>query len=111
VGFSWPTRFMRTGLIGRKDLEALVANIEAELDANSKAATRTKIVEMTDELRLGPSPVGIDPQIWSARCPQTNHDLQLNTSIDKFFCGYCKRSGGPEELALLVAERRKRADT
>jgi hypothetical protein len=109
VGFSWPRAFVRSGLIGLAQYEELLAKGTAKLDANREAAMKTRgaIVEAADRLGLGPSATGTDPRAWRAQCPGTNHFLLLDSNTEKFFCGWCRRGGGADELAVFVAERRK----
>ncbi len=111
VGYGWPTKIVRSGLIGHREFDKLVSGLEAELEANAVAARKhtSEIVEAARELDLTPTPTGTDPRFWSARCPQTNHPLFINAEVNEFGCGWCKRKGGPAELAQFVAERRERA--
>jgi hypothetical protein len=108
VGSSWPSRFVRQNLTSSEHFDDLLAGIKAALDANREAAAKrwSKIVE-TAEQGLSPTPSFTDARFWEAKCPGTNHSLPLNTVINKFFCGWCKRSRGPNELAAVVAERAK----
>ncbi len=76
-------------------------------------------VEAYDHDRLHPSAVvaaaraaGLAPEPdvtksgqWQARCPGTNHRLLIQPEIEKFFCGYCRRSGTAEELREFVGQR------
>jgi hypothetical protein len=111
VGYGWPTKFVRSGLIGRREFNKLVSGLEAELEANAIAAREltSEIVEAARELGLNPTPTGTDPRFWSARCPQVSHSLFINAEVDEFGCGWCRKRGGPDELAQFVAERRERA--
>jgi hypothetical protein len=111
VGYGWPTKFVRSGLIGHREFNKLVSGLEAELEANTAAARKhtSEIVEAARELGLNPKPTGTDPRFWEAGCPQVSHYLYINAEANKFGCGWCKKKGGPAELAQFVAERRERA--
>jgi hypothetical protein len=64
------------------------------------------IVSAASELGLWPEPDTEFDQRWWANCPVTHHRLALQPAADYFFCGYCRRSGGPAELRAFCAERR-----
>jgi hypothetical protein len=44
---------------------------------------------------------------WIARCPGTNHTLQMQPKRNLFFCGYCGVKGGMDELDEFAAQRKE----
>jgi len=108
VGFYWPTRFVTSGLLDEEAFNDLVKRIENELDENAEHARKNKpeIAYVAEELGLYTRPTGTSEEHWKATCPETNHSLELQASNNLFFCGYCNRSGGIDDLKKFVKERR-----
>ena len=108
VGFYWPTRFHTTGILDEQGFNDIVKRIDAELDAATEQAKKNKpeIVSAAENLGLDTRPTGTSENHWRANCPCTNHSLELQASDNLFFCGYCNRSGGIEDLKQFVEERR-----
>lgn len=109
AGHGWPTGFQTAGLLNEKAFGRLLADLVAEMDDNSQAAesNKTEIVAVAQELDLSPEPTGTAPRAWQARCPETNHKLQIDAETNLFFCGWCRRKGGPPELRALTRERKQ----
>jgi len=108
VGFSWPSTFLVEGVVTRQDFDRVVGAMKDELDANTAKAKRseTAIVTTARKLELFPTPTGKSPDRWRATCPRTNHHIEINATRNEFFCGWCKRSGGPDALRDFAAQRR-----
>lgn len=68
-------------------------------------ANKPEIVYVAEELGLYTRPTATSTDHWRATCPGTSHFLKLQASNDLFFCGYCKRGGGIDELRIFVKER------
>ena len=109
VGFEWPSDFISGGIIDKEVFERIVSNIEGELNDNADKARKdeAEIVITARDLGLSPTPGGMTPNHWLARCPETNHNLQIDAADNEFGCGWCKRKGGPDELRVFFADRRK----
>jgi hypothetical protein len=92
----------------------LVRQIEREEEEAREAARRhleespSPLIAAARELGLDPRPTGGNDVSWIATCPGRNHWLMLTVGSERFGCGYCKVSGGPEELRALVEQRRTR---
>lgn len=110
VGFSSPVRFIAPGMLLRTDYETMLAKRAARIKQNREAARRqeTEIINVARELGLQPQPPLLNPGIWSASCPRTNHQLYLNSKDNTFGCGYCGQKGGSAKLREFVAMRRQR---
>lgn len=100
AGFGWPREFRKAGLLDESAYAAVVAGVEAELDARAaKAATNeTEIVRVARDLGLNPEPTGEGSAHWRARCPGTQHQLLIGAGSGQFGCGYCRVKGGVNEL-------------
>ena len=109
VGFSWPSGFEIEGLVTHQHFDRVVGAMKKELDANAAKAKQneTEIISTARELGLSPTPAGVGPNHWHARCPQTNHNLYITASENQFGCGWCKRKGGPDALRDFVAQRKE----
>ncbi len=107
VGCGWPDKFLAPGIVDESTFKNLVARIEHDLDENVQRAreAETEIIKVARELGLQPEPSGKGPTLWRARCPETSHPLELGAAANGFFCGYCGRKGGPEELRAFARER------
>ncbi len=109
IGFEWPSAFIFGGIIKKAAFEKIVGDIERELDdnANNAREDEAEIVVAARDLNLSPTPGGLTPNHWLARCPETNHNLHIDAADNEFGCGWCKRKGGPDELRLFREDRRK----
>ncbi|MBK8906699.1 MAG: hypothetical protein IPM60_01965 [Rhodospirillales bacterium] len=107
VGHGAPSDFLASGLVSGDEYHALIARLEQERADNAERAARneTEIVVAARELRLNPRPSGTGGDHWRANCPRTKHSLEIQARNNLFFCGYCSRGGGPEELQALVDHR------
>ena len=107
VGFAWPQRFEAAGMITEAMFSVIVKRLDEELTENKKKtqSNETEIIAAARELNLDPEPTGTGPALWKANCPGTTHRLEIVATWNEFFCGYCKRKGGVEELRGLVGER------
>ena len=106
-GFYSPVKFLAEGLLLKCDYEAIVQRQNETIRRNQEVARKqeTKIIEVATELDLQPQAPLLNPEIWSARCPGTGHQLYINASKNEFGCGYCGRKGGPKDLRVFVASR------
>ncbi len=109
VGFAWPSGFVSGGIVDEAAFDLIVSSIEAELDDNSEKAQKNlaEIVITAQDLGLSPTPAGMAPDHWQARCPETNHHLDIDAADNVFGCGWCNRKGGPSELRAFFEKRRK----
>lgn len=102
-----PTKFLKSGIVTKDEFESILGKIKSAFEKNIKDAHKneTEIVKAAKELKLYTRPDGSNPGYWLATCPGTNHSLLLNASLDEFWCGYCNRKGGIDELREFVKER------
>lgn len=107
VGFCWPRKLIFTGTMTKETFDKMIRSIENELEANTKFAEKNKpeIAYVAEELGFYTRPDGKIENHWRATCPGINHYLQLQSTENVFFCGYCKRCGGIDELRSFVKER------
>ena len=112
VGYAWPEKLLKPGLVDKAAFRSIVTNLEKKLDRNARAARadRSAIIELAEELGLGPVPTGTGPDHWQARCLGRKHYLYISSSANSFGCGYCRIKGGLDELRELVRERRERME-
>ena len=108
-GDAEPAGFQEAGLLSREVYEAIIDKVRRGFEENRKEALARplEIVELARRLKLDPQPECREQDIWHTRCPGTSHGLQINTACNEFFCGYCRKSGGPEELEAFVESRKK----
>lgn len=111
LGFYWPRKLSVAGIVKEADFNKLLGQIDRELKDNAEKARQkeTEIIRVARELTLCPEPTGKDPVYWQARCPEMNHPIYINSVDNSFFCGWCKRKGGIEELRAFAEERKGRA--
>ena len=109
IGFEWVSDFVSGGIIDKVTFERTVSNIEGKLNDNAEnaLANEAEIVFTARKLGLSPTPGGLTPNHWIARCPETNHNLHIDAADNEFGCGWCKRKRGPDELRLFREDRRK----
>ena len=109
-----PTRFVAAGLVDERAYDEAVATLLSEVEQRQAQAQEereqaraepTPIVDLAEELALDPEPSVRHAGRWEARCPGTGHRLQLDARKGLFYCGYCRRGGGPEDLRAFVRER------
>lgn len=104
----WPETCFAGGMVSWEEYNGLIDRFKYELKENARKAREheTEIIEIARELGLSPQPYGTGPSYWwQARCPGKNHPLFINAEDNTFFCGWCSRNGGIEELRAFVEER------
>jgi hypothetical protein len=107
-GFYSPVKFLAEGLLLRSDYEGINQRRKSTIRRNQADASKkkTKIIEVATELCLHPQPPLLNPEIWSAQCPGTGHQLYINANKDEFGCGYCCVKGNHEKLREFVKSRK-----
>jgi len=107
-GFYSPVIFLAEGLVVRSDYEEIIQRQKATIKRNQEAASKreTEIIRVATQMGLHPQPPLLNPEIWSARCPGTGHQLYINARKNEFGCGYCCRKGGPQDLRDFAASRK-----
>lgn len=115
----WPYEIagecLRDGLISRDRWQAALDAFDAECkrqDEESRKRVAEKpsaVINAAQLLGLHPEPTGEHPDKWRASCPGTNHPIFISPEQEKWFCGWCKRKGGPEELEAFSRERCRKA--
>ncbi len=105
---AWPEGFVAPGIVDKVTYDSLLARLENEYEENRKKARENEIelIRVARELGLTPYPTGKYPDQWAAHCPRRNHPIYITTTENYFFCGWCGRKGGVEELREFVKERR-----
>jgi len=113
IGYNWPKQHLAGWIVDVQEFDNLVARIEIEINDNARDARSgsSDIVTTATELRLNPRPSGTGPNSWTASCPGTNHPLRIRAETNTFGCGWCKRTGGPDELEQFVADRKAAKET
>ena len=99
---------MAPGIVDKAAYDNLLGRLENEYEENRKKAQENEIelIRVARELGLSPYPTGDYPDQWAAHCPGRNHPIYITTKENYFFCGWCRRKGGVEELKKFVKERR-----
>lgn len=115
----WPYEIagdcIREGLISSDRWQAALDALDAEhRSCHEKSRRRvavkpSAVINAAQLLGLHPEPTGEHPDKWRASCPGSNHPIFISAEQDKWFCGWCKRHGGPEELDAFARERRRKA--
>lgn len=107
AGFIHPQDDPEPGLLTAEDVQGLVdAYFAKRKEVQDAARARpSDIVATAEHLGLKPYPTGSDEVSWRARCPGTKHEIQIQSSTELFYCGYCGVSGGPLDLEDVVADR------
>ena len=115
----WPHEIagecLRDGLITRGRWQAALDAFNAERTLHQGESNRrvsekpSAVINAAKLLGLHPEPTGQHPDKWQASCPGTNHPIFISAEQDKWFCGWCKRKGGPEELEAFCHERQRKA--
>jgi hypothetical protein len=99
-----------------QEMAAVVDAFEQELRRNTVAAEADQqrdeaaIITAARDLKLNPRPAGHDTTAWIADCARRKHFIKISTSRNEFYCGYCKRGGGPAELRAFREEFNSRND-
>ena len=100
---------VRAGLLSRRHVEAIISSVGLEMDVIKKENEvwrEAEIVTKAAHLGLSPQASNLDVATWIARCPGTNHALELQPKRNLFYCGYCRVGGGKDELDEFTAQRR-----
>ena len=115
----WPYEIagecLREGMISRDRWQAALDVFDAERrrhreESKMRVAEKpSAVINAAQLLGLYPEPTGQHPDKWQASCPGTNHSIFISPEQDKWFCGWCRRKGGPEELEAFSRERRRKA--
>ncbi len=104
-----PDKCTRPGLISLAQYGDMVKSIEDRLARSRLAASAnmSAIVVAAAELGLNPEATVHSGAAFRARCPGTQHGLQIDAEKGLFYCGYCKRGGDVDALKLFAAERQR----
>lgn len=104
-----PVNLEEEGLITRGDYKAIIEKVRRGFEVNRKEALArpSSIVKLARRLKLNPEPDCRTHSTWYAHCPGTNHGIYIDATSNRFFCGYCGKSGGQDELRTFVESRKK----
>lgn len=100
---------VRAGLLSKKHVWAIISSVRREMEEIKKENEvwrEAEIVTKAAHLGLSPMASNLDVKFWIARCPGTNHTLDLQPKRNLFYCGYCRVGGGIDKLDEFVAQRR-----
>ena len=103
---------VRAGLLSKKHVWAIISSVRREMEEIKKENEvwrEAEIVTKARQLGLSPQASSLDVKFWIARCPGTNHSLDLQPKRNLFYCGYCRVGGGIDKLDEFVAHRRSPA--
>ena len=101
---------VRAGLLGKERVEAIINSVRLEMEEVKKENEvwrEAEIVTKAAQLGLSPMASTLGVGTWIARCPGTNHTLQMQPKRNLFFCGYCRVKGGINELDEFAAQRKE----
>ena len=101
---------VRAGLLSKKHVWAIISSVRREMEEIKKENEvwrEAEIVTKAAHLGLSPMASNLDVKFWIARCPGTNHTLELQPKKNLFYCGYCRVGGGRDELDEFVAQRKE----
>ena len=101
---------VRGGLLSKEHVEAIISSVRLEMEEVKKeneAWREAEIVTKAAQLRLLPSASKLGLGTWIARCPGTNHTLEIQPKRNLFYCGYCRVGGGIDELDEFAAQRKE----
>jgi hypothetical protein len=82
-----------------------------KIKKENEVLREAEIVKKAAQLGLHPETSDLSEGTWIARCPGTNHPLQLQPKRSLFYCGHCKVGGGINKLDEFAAERRNQNTT
>lgn len=107
IHYMQPLQLETPGILDEATFISLTSDLKDEIKAVSEITKKaeSEIVKVAHQLQLNPQPSGTDADGWLARCPETNHHLHISASGESFWCGWCKRKGGSEELRAFKKER------
>ena len=101
---------VRGGLLNKEHVEAIVSRVRVEMNEITKeneAWREAEIVIKAAELGLSPMASSLGGGAWIARCPGTNHTIQMQPKRNLFYCGYCRVGGGIDKLDEFAAQRKE----
>ena len=101
---------VRAGLLSKEHVEAIISSVRLEMDEIKKENEvwrEAEIVTIAAHLGLSPQASNLGVATWIARCPGTNHTLELQPKRNRFHCGYCRVGGGKDELDEFAAQRKE----
>src|ERR1035441_4191074 len=84
---------VRAGLLSKKHVWAIISSVRREMEEIKKENEvwrEAEIVTKAAHLGLSPMASNLDVKFWIARCPGTNHNLDLQPKRNLFYCGYCR---------------------
>ncbi len=107
IHYMQPLQLEIPGLLDEAAFIELTGGLQDSMQVVSKSTTEAEpeIVKVAHQLLLNPHPSGTDVDCWLARCPETNHHLHISASGESFWCGWCRRKGGADELHAFNRER------
>src|SRR5450759_4682891 len=82
---------VRAGLLSKKHVWAIISSVCLEMDEIKKENEvwrEAEIVTKARQLGLSPQASNLNVKFWIARCPGTNHPLDLQPKRNLFYCGY-----------------------
>jgi hypothetical protein len=101
---------VRAGFLDKEHVEAIISSVRLEMDEIKKANEawrEAEIVSKAAQWGLSPDASKLDVGTWIARCPGTNHTLQMQPKQNLFYCGYCRVGGGMVELYEFAAPEKR----
>jgi hypothetical protein len=101
---------VRAGLLSKEHVEAIISSVCLEMDEIKKENEvwrDAEIVTKAARLGLSPKTSNLGIRTWIARCPGTNHTLELQPKRNLFYCGYCRVGGGIDELDEFAAQKKE----
>ncbi len=101
---------VRGGLLSKEHVEAIISSVRLEMDEikeENEVWWKAEIVSRAAHLGLLPQASKLGVATWIARCPGTNHTLELQPKRNLFYCGYCRVGGGIDELNEFAAHRKE----
>jgi hypothetical protein len=95
---------VRAGLLSKEHVEAIISGVHFKMDEIQRENDEPRLAEIVTTaaaLGLAPEASNLSEGTWRARCPGTNHTLELQPKRSLFYCGYCKVGGGMDKLEGL----------
>jgi hypothetical protein len=103
---------VQAGLLSNGHVWTIITSVCLEMDETkneNELGRRAEIVTTAAHLGLALQPSRFGRGTWIARCPGTNHTLELKTKQNLFYCGCCRVGGGIDKLVEFVARKRSTA--
>jgi hypothetical protein len=101
---------VRAGLRSKEHVGAIISSVRLEMDEIKRENgvwQEAEIATKAAQLGLLPNASKLGVGTWIARCPGTNHTLQMQPKRNLFYCGYCGVGGGIAELDEFAAQRKE----